>query len=127
MRTQPNLGLRRFISMMAAMSSAEGPLGPGLRRCAEEEKSRRYLRSTRTLWNLKSVAGLTSAPTFAIRRGLTNSVLRPSTKRSSVVRFGVRCPGSITDQKLMLEQKRLCCDGAYTTWADQLREGDQQV
>ena len=27
----------------------------------------------------------------------------------------------------MLEQKRLCRDGAYTTWADQLREGDQQV
>jgi len=27
----------------------------------------------------------------------------------------------------MLEQKRLCCDGAYTAWADQLREGDQQV
>ena len=27
----------------------------------------------------------------------------------------------------MLEQKRLCGDCAYTTWAEQLREGDQQV
>ena len=35
MRTQPKRGLRRFISTMAAMSS--GPLGPGLRRCDEEE------------------------------------------------------------------------------------------
>ena len=36
-------------------------------------------------------------------------------------------PGSITDQKLMFEQKRLCGDGTYATWAEQLREGDQQV
>ncbi len=49
---QPKRGLRRFISTMAAMSSAEGPFGPGLRRCDEEEKSRRYFRSTNALWNL---------------------------------------------------------------------------
>ncbi len=36
-------------------------------------------------------------------------------------------PGSITDQKLMFEQKRLRCDGGYATWAEHLREGDQQV
>jgi hypothetical protein len=29
--------------------------------------------------------------------------------------------GAIADQKLMFEQKRLCGDGAYTTWAEQLR------
>ena len=91
MRIQPKRGLRRFISTIAAMSSAEGPLGPGLRRCDEEEKSRRYFRSTKALWNLNSVAGLTSAPSFGIRRGLTNSVVSPSTKRSSEVRFGARC------------------------------------
>ena len=56
-----------------------------------EEKSRRYFRSTKALWNLNSVAGLMSAPSFGIRRGLTNSVVSPSTKRSSVVRFGARC------------------------------------
>ncbi|MCK7499520.1 MAG: hypothetical protein MZW92_60830 [Comamonadaceae bacterium] len=56
----------------------------------EEEKSRRYLRSTRAWWNLNSVAGLMSAPSFAIRRGLTNSVVRPSTTRSS----GVEIRGS---------------------------------
>jgi hypothetical protein len=35
--------------------------------------------------------------------------------------------GSIGDQKLMFEQKRLCRNGAYATWPEQLREGDQQV
>ena len=53
-------------------------------------------------------------------------VLRPSTKRSSTVRFGA-LPGSITDQKLVFEQKRLRGDGGYATWAEHLREGDQQV
>jgi len=33
-------------------------------------------------------------------------------------------PGSITDQKLMFEQKRLCGHGAYATGAEQLRECD---
>src|SRR6266849_4743165 len=92
MRTQPNLGLRRFISTMAAMSSAEGPLGPGVRRGEEEDvKSRRYFRQTKAWWNLNSVAGLMNAPSFRIRRGLTNSAVSPRTKRSSVVRFGARC------------------------------------
>ena len=35
--------------------------------------------------------------------------------------------GAITDHELMLEQKRLRGDSTYTTWAEQLREGDQQV
>jgi hypothetical protein len=35
--------------------------------------------------------------------------------------------GSITDQNLMFEQKRLCGDRAYATGAEQLRECDQQV
>ena len=36
-------------------------------------------------------------------------------------------PGSITDQKLMFEQQRLCGDGAYATGAKELRERDDQV
>lgn len=35
--------------------------------------------------------------------------------------------GSVTDQKLMFEEKRLSSDGPYATWAEQLREGEQQV
>lgn len=27
----------------------------------------------------------------------------------------------------MFQEKKLCDDGAYATWAEQLREGDQQV
>src|SRR6202521_5698715 len=91
MRTQPDLGLRRFIATIAATSCAAGPLGPGLWRCGEEEKSRRYFRSTSALWNLSRVAGLTSVPSFAMRRRLTNSVVSPSRKRSIEVRFGARC------------------------------------
>jgi hypothetical protein len=48
-------------------------------------------RSTNALWNLNSVAGLRIAQSFAIRRGLRNSVVSPSRKRSSEVRFGARC------------------------------------
>ena len=40
MRTQPKRGLRRFSSTIAAMSSADGPLGPGLQRRQRDEKSR---------------------------------------------------------------------------------------
>ena len=62
--------------------------------------------------NLKhhSVAGLMSAPSFAIRRRLTNSVVRPSTKRSIEVRFGDR--GAITDEQLVLQQQGFCGKGA---------------
>src|ERR1700674_3212394 len=91
MRTQPNLGLRRFDSTIAAISSVDRPFGPGFRLRDEEEKSSRYLRSTKALWNLNSVAGLRIVDSFGIRCGLTKRVVSPSTKRSSVLRFGARC------------------------------------
>src|SRR4030081_1612445 len=59
---------------MAVMSSTDGPFGPGLQRWGEDEKSSRYFRSTKARWNLSSVAGLTTAPSFLILCGLTNSV-----------------------------------------------------
>ena len=62
-----------------------------MRRCAEDENSRRYFRSTKALWNLNSVAGLRIAAILGMRRGLTNSVASPSTMRSNEVRFGARC------------------------------------
>ncbi len=34
---------------------------------------------------------------------------------------------AITDPQLMLEEKRLCGDGSYTTRAEELREGYKQV
>src|SRR5215470_11661676 len=101
MRVQPKRGFRRFISTIAAMSSGEGPLGPGLRRRPREEKSRWYFRSTKALWNLDSVAGLISAPSFDIRCGCTNCMVRPSTKRSKAERLGARFP--IADEQLVLQ------------------------
>src|SRR6516165_3552733 len=58
MRTQPNFGLRCFISTMAAMSCQDGPFGPGFRLQHEEENSRQYFRWTKALGNLNRVAGL---------------------------------------------------------------------
>ena len=80
-------GARNF----AAISSAEGPFGPGLRRVAEEEKSGEYLRLINALWNFNSVAGLSRAATFSIRPRFTNNVVSSSAKRSREVRFGARC------------------------------------
>ena len=127
MRTQPNLGLRRFISTMAAMSSAEGPFGPGLRRCDEEEKSRRYFRSTKALWNLNNVAGLRIAPSFGNPARAHEQRGQP--EHEAIERGQIRrtLSGAIADEQLMLEQQGFCGDGAYATWAEQLREGDQQV
>src|SRR5450631_2075477 len=73
------------------MSSEDGPFGPGLRGRPEDEKRMRYFRSTRALWNLHNVADLTTADSFGMRCGLTKRVIIPSTKRSSVMRFGARC------------------------------------
>ena len=52
-----------------------------------------------------------------------------SARSGSIERSQIRrsLSGSITDQKLMFEQKRFRGDGAYTTWAEQLREGDELV
>ena len=59
---------------------------------------------------------LTSVDRFML--GLTTLLISPGTKRSIEVRFGARCPvGAITDEQLMPEQKRLCCDSSHTPWA----------
>ena len=54
---------------------------------------------------------------------------RAQSEHKAIERRQIRCalPGSIADQKLMFEQKRLCRDGACAARAEQLRDGDQQV
>jgi hypothetical protein len=103
MGTQPNLGLRRFSSMIAAMSSAEGPLGPGLRREEGEEKSRRYLRLTNALWNLNSVARLDKRAEFWNPAGTHEQ--RGQRDQEAIERSQIRrsLPASITDKKLMFQ------------------------
>jgi len=34
---------------------------------------------------------------------------------------------TIADEELVLQQQRLCGDGADATWAEQLCDGDQEV
>src|SRR6266705_2066963 len=49
-----------------------GAFRPGFASLSQEEKSRRYLRSTNALWNLNSVEDLSIADSFEMRRRLTN-------------------------------------------------------
>jgi len=82
---------------MAAMSSADGTFGPGLRRGdAEDEKSRRYCREAEN----EAIDG--------------REVGRP-------------LPGAVDDGQLVLQQRRLGGDGADATGAKELCKGDQQV
>ena len=68
-----------------------------------------------------------SAPSFVNPAGTHEQRGQPD--KEAIERGQVRraLSGSITDQKLMLEQKRLCGDRSYTTWAEKLREGYEQV
>jgi hypothetical protein len=68
-----------------------------------------------------------SAPSFGILFGLTNSVVRPSTKRSVGVRFGARCRARLLMSNWCFSSSRLCGDGADATWAEQLCDGGEQV
>ena len=112
---------------MAAMRSADGPFGPGLRRRQREEKSRRYLRSTSALWNLNSVAGLMSVPTFGIPARTHQQ--RGQSDYHAIAGGEIRCAmaGPITDKQLMLQRQGLRDDGTRTTWTEQLCEGHQHM
>jgi len=46
---------------------------------------------------------------------------------SSSARTGVRFGARWRERLLMLQQRRFRGDGAYTTWAEQLRKRDEQV
>jgi hypothetical protein len=50
-------------------------------------------------------------------------------EHDAIARREIRCAmsGSIADQNVMFERKRLRGNGAYATRAEQLHEGDQQV
>ena len=51
---------------------------------------------------------------------------RGQSEHEAIPGVEIRCalPRATIDQKLMFEQERLCCNGAYTTLAEQLRDGD---
>ncbi len=88
---QPNLGLRCFMATTASISSCDGPLGPGLRRCFSDEYSSLYLRFLRMSWSLSSVDGLVIIASRRIRRTLRKSDKKPSKNRSSTERLCARC------------------------------------
>jgi hypothetical protein len=81
--------LRCFSSMIAWMSSGDGPLGPGLPFLPDEYSSR-YLRFISRSWNFNSVDGRIITAARWIRRGSRNSDQKPNRNRSSAERLGAR-------------------------------------
>ena len=102
MRGQPQLGLRRFISTTASMSSLSGPCGPG--RCRRfGENSKRYFRFLSALWKYSRVAGLRTMAARRSRDGRMKRVHRPAIMRSAGRWLGALA-AAIQDQKLMPDQ-----------------------
>src|SRR6516225_1016746 len=97
MRTQPNFGLRCFISTMAAMSCSDGPFGPGFRVWHGEENSRRYFRWTMALWNLNRVAGLILTDNLGMRCGAQEEGRQPEHKAIEHGEIGRTPSGAIAD------------------------------
>ena len=86
------------------------------------------MRSTNALWIRNNVPGLRIVASLATRRGRTNSVVKPSTNRSNVVRLGRRAStGAAADNQLVLEQQRLGDDGADAAGAREPGQGDEQM
>src|SRR6516165_11304710 len=125
-RGQPQLGLRRFISTTAAMSSVLGPFGPGLRR-RFGENSMRYFCWLKALWRPSSVAGFSTIADRSRRVGRTKSAIKPARMRSDAHRFGDRCLGPIHDQELVLEEERLRNYGTGATRSEQAGQGCDEV
>jgi|SRR5258706_6187022 len=109
------------------MSATDGPFGPGLRRGDEAENRSRYFRSTKALWNLNNVAGVDERAAFP--DSARTQEQRGQPEDQAIEGGQIRRPTSrtIADQQLMFEQQRFCGDGACATWAQQLREGGEQV
>src|SRR6516164_9473131 len=122
MRTQPNFGLRCFISTMAAISCSDGPFGPGFRLWHGEENSRRYFRWTMALWSLNRVAGLILTDNLGIRCGLSKTVVNPSTRRSSMVRLGARRRDRLLISSWGLSKRDLSYDPSHATRAEEFGE-----
>ncbi len=88
--------------MIAAMSSSEGPFGPGLPRVPTEENRRRYFLSTSALWNRNNVAGLR-------RGGELGDAPGTDKQRSQSERESIHCGqrgrapiATVADDQLML-------------------------
>ena len=85
----PQVGLRCFMSTMAAISSRLGPFGPGLFGIVDEN-SRRYFRVVSARWRRRSVEGFRTIATRTSRPGRMSSVHTPATTRSARRRLGER-------------------------------------
>jgi len=85
----PKRELRCFSSMIAWMSSGDGPLGAGLPFLPDEYSSW-YLRYFSRAWNFNNVDGRIITAARWIRRGSRNSDQKPNRNRSSAERLSAR-------------------------------------
>src|SRR5205823_2725201 len=83
------LGLRRFISTTASMSSFFGPFGPG-RRQRWGENNMRYFRLLSTLWRCSRVEVFRTMAERRTRAGRMKRVHKPATIRSAARGLGAR-------------------------------------
>ena len=88
-RGQPQLGLRRFNSTTASMSSLCGPFGPG-RRLRLRENNMRYFCLANTWWRCSSVDGFRTMAERRRRALFMKRVHKPAMKRSAGRRLGAR-------------------------------------
>jgi hypothetical protein len=103
MCTQPNLGLRRFNSTIAVMSSAEGPLGPGFRRSKEEKKEQVVFPIDQRLVEFEQRCRLDERAKFRDPAGAQEQRGQPDQKTIEDGQIRRAMSGAITDQELMLE------------------------
>src|SRR4029077_7541408 len=113
-RGQPQLGLRRFISTTASMSSFFGPFGPG-RRPRLGENNMRYFRLLSTLWRCSSVEGFrTTAERRTCRAHEKGAQSGDDTIRGAQIRRTLAA--AIEDPQLMFDEHRLGNDGTEASW-----------
>jgi hypothetical protein len=115
------------MSTMAAMSSGDGPFGPGLTALPRRGKEQAVFAINQCAVELEQCCRLDQRA--KLRNPARIHEQRGQSEHEAIERGEIRCalPGSIIDQKPMFEQKRLCGDGAYAARAEQLCAGDQQV
>ena len=68
-----------------------------------------------------------SAPSFGIRRRTHEQRGQAEDEAIELRQIRRTLSGAIADEQLVLQQQRLCGDGAYATRAEQLREGHEEV
>jgi len=121
MRTQPNLGVATLHLDDRRDEFCRGTFGAGFAATIARGKEQTIFLIHQGFVELEQRCRLNERAKF--RHPARAHEQRAQTEYYAIEGGEIRSAmaGAIADQKLMFEQKRLCGDGAYTTWAEQLR------